>query len=124
MITQYFADFEKSINSLDIITCTEIIKRKLNDFFGIIEGKITFESGVLDVLEVVRVINNQFTKLKYKYHFRNFENELIFRYDNAEHHTNLATFPHHKHIHGNIIESSEPHITQILFEIKTLMSRT
>ncbi|NER02666.1 MAG: hypothetical protein F6K17_08515 [Okeania sp. SIO3C4] len=74
-----------------------IQKRKVNDFFGIIEGIIVFEKGKLDVLEVIRELDGKFLKKKYKYHFRNIENEMIFRYDNMPHHKQLENFPHHKH---------------------------
>lgn len=56
-------------------------------------------------------------KLKYRYHYMNEANQLIFRYDNANHHPQIKTFPHHKHIKDGVIESSEPHLFNILLEI-------
>ena len=47
---------------------------------------------------------------------------MIFRYDNAPHHQNVETFPHHKHLETVITESIEPEITQILAEIKALLT--
>ena len=48
----------------------------------------------------------------------NKEKELIFRYDNAKHHQQIKTFPHHKHSKKAITESSEPSIDSILDEIE------
>ena len=118
MITGYFTDFGNIINSLDFIISSEIQKRKVNNFLGIIEGRLYFENGVLDILEVVKITDNHLSKKKYKYHFRNQNNEMIFRYDNAPHHQNVDTFPYHKHLPDSIIESTVPNISQILSEIK------
>lgn len=121
MITQYFADFGNIVNGLDFVLNSEIHLRKINDFLGVIEGKLTFENGVLDILEVIKLTDNQISKKKYKYQFRSLSGEMIFRYDNAPHHQNVATFPHHKHLETVIIESIEPEIAQILTEIKALI---
>lgn len=122
MITDYFICFGDVINGLDFIIGSEIQKRKVNDYLGIIEGKLIFETGVLDILEVIKITDNQLSKKKYKYHFRNPDNEMVFRYDNAPHHQDVATFPNHKHLPDKIIESNVPNIEQILLEIKELIN--
>lgn len=53
MITQYFIDFGNIVNGLDFVVNSEIQTRKINDFLGIIEGKLTFDNGFLDILEVI-----------------------------------------------------------------------
>jgi len=55
MIDEYFANFCKIINSSFLGFETEIKIRKINDFIGIIEGKIIFDFGVLDILEVIKI---------------------------------------------------------------------
>ncbi len=42
---------------------------------------------------------------------------MIFRYDNAPHHVEIATFPHHKHEVDDIKESLEPSLDEVLLEI-------
>jgi len=44
-------------------------------------------------------------------------NEMIFRYDNSQHHPEIKTFPHHKHIFKCILEAKEPEMIDILIEI-------
>lgn len=61
----------------------------------------------------VEVLN----KIKYRYHYMNDEQVMIFRYDNAPHHSNVSTFPHHKHDAENIIDSTEPSLDRVLLEI-------
>lgn len=55
MIDSYFSDIEDVINDCDFIERTEISKQKINNSFGIINGKIFFNNGLLDFLEVVRI---------------------------------------------------------------------
>lgn len=61
----------------------------------------------------------------YSYHYMDASNNLIFRYDNAEHHQelNLSTFPHHKHEgrEDNILSSNAPTFTDILEEIERIL---
>ena len=121
MITEYFKDFDNIVNSCDFIVSSEIKKRAVNKFLGIIEGVLAFEVGKLDVLEVIKGIADDFSKKKYKYNFRNLENEVVFRYDNVPHHKNISTFPHHKHIADSVVESHEPKIQQILVEIEIIL---
>jgi hypothetical protein len=42
---------------------------------------------------------------------------MIFRYDNAPHHRNIATFPHHKHVGNNVSPSREPSLSTVLEEV-------
>jgi hypothetical protein len=43
--------------------------------------------------------------------------QLIFRYDNAPHHPEIVTYPHHKHTPTAIELASPPHLVQVLQEI-------
>jgi hypothetical protein len=97
-MNEYFAESENFVNNISFALKTQITKRKINEFLGIIEGQIHFTNGVLDFLEVIRIIKNKLEKKKYKYNFRDIKNELVFRYDNATHHLEVSTYPHHKHI--------------------------
>jgi hypothetical protein len=42
---------------------------------------------------------------------------MIFRYDDAPHYGEVATFPHHKHTLGGVQGSTEPELYDILLEI-------
>jgi len=121
MISRYFADFEYKIIGLDFILGSEVSKRKINNFLGIIESKLFFEKGILEILEVIIIIDGQLIKKKYKYHFQNQAGGMIFRYDNAPHHQSITTFPHHKHVQNSIVESIEPDILVIISEVKGML---
>jgi hypothetical protein len=47
-------------------------------------------------------------------------NNLIFRFDNAKHHKELKTYPHHKHSFDMVCESHEVDLFDILLEIQKL----
>ena len=48
--------------------------------------------------------------------------EMQFRYDNAKHHRDIKTFPHHKHTKNEIIESKEIEIQIALAEIEKILT--
>jgi hypothetical protein len=78
------------------------------------EMKIDFiDSSVLHVNEVFTFRNSY---LKYSYHWQTSDNQLIIRWDNAPHHPQISTFPHHKHIqtNENVVESTETDIIAVL----------
>lgn len=119
MIDDYFQEIEDRINHSTIVIRSDLQKIKLDDFSGVIKGKVCFKIGILEFIEVIKVKNNPLQKKKkYKYHFMLNDNTFIFRYDNVSHHREIITFPHHKHIKNDTIESNEPNLLVILKEIK------
>lgn len=50
----------------------------------------------------------------YSYHWQDEKGNLRIRWDNAPHYKNLRTYPHHKHISTNILESEETNIEDII----------
>ncbi len=123
MIINYFRETEQTINSVEGIVSLRLEKRIINDSFGILKGRIIFDQGALDILEVVRISDTgEPHKKKYKYHFRDHDDEMIFRYDNVPHHPEISTFPHHKHTKDRITGSIDPDLTEVLKEIKNLLN--
>jgi hypothetical protein len=51
---------------------------------------------------------------KYSYHWQDIHGNLIIRWDNSKHWHHISTYPHHKHKEGNIIESTEISMEDIL----------
>ncbi len=62
-------------------------------------------------------------RLTYAYQYMMPDNQLIFRYDNTEHHQHIPTFPHHKHegSEDNVIAANAPTLAQVLAEIELLV---
>ncbi len=60
-------------------------------------------------------------RVKYRYHYMTADCDLIFRYDNVPHHSEIPTFPDHKHFPGKIVESSSINIKKVVEEIIELL---
>jgi len=91
-----------------------------DEFEGFVAGKIVFLDGsILDFAEVKNIKVQP--KMKYRYHYMDKDKNLIFRYDNARHHKEIDTFPHHKHIANGIERSNEPNIETIMKEIENII---
>ena len=50
----------------------------------------------------------------YSFHWQTKEDNMINRWDNAPHHKDISTFPHHKHCNDGIFESFEISLVEIL----------
>jgi hypothetical protein len=116
MIEGYFSQIERILQEFPNIRSLSVRKKVYNAKQGYIGGSAIFENGYrLDFIEV-RDIEVR-PKVKYRYQYMDECQNLIFRYDNAPHHRNIATFPHHKHTHNEIIASAEAMLSDVLFEI-------
>jgi len=125
MIDEYFNEIEELLNNNPFIIKNEISKNKLNEYSGIIKGILRFKKSTLSFIEVTDLDNNtDRVKKKYKYHYMDDNNNLIFRYDNVKHYQNIKTFPNHKHTYSEIIETSEPSFKMVLKEIKEYLQNT
>jgi len=117
MINDYFNGIDKTISDYKSIIKSYTKTEKTYSWNkGLIRGKIIFKDNyILSFIELKDIEKEN--KNKYSYHFMNPENELIFRYDNAEYHPELLSFPHHKHIPDEIVDATEPELINVLIEI-------
>lgn len=58
------------------------------------------------------VFENQ--ERKYAYHWTDTSENLICRWDNANHWPDISTFPHHKHMGSKVYESTETSLGDVL----------
>ena len=101
----------------DIIAVAELEEFEVTLNEGFIRGTITFIDGSrLHFLEYIRITNNIPIKLKYRYHYEDAEGNMVFRYDNAPHHRNIATFPI-----INVLPSREPSLSTVLEEVELMI---
>jgi hypothetical protein len=109
----------------DVIESYEINSEKRGFYEGFIKGKIIFlDQSYLHVREFVDV-EIKIQRPMYSYQDMNGVHNLIFRYDNTEHHRklNLSNFPHHKHNGNetNVISSNAPFLKEVITEISNLI---
>ena len=117
MVKKYFASLEEQISLFqNIIGTYSITTKYYTRNKGYISGSIIFiDDSKLGFKEVK---DTEFHKKdKYSYNYMSISGEMIFRYDNAYHHPEIETFPHHKHISTRIMKSDEPELIDVLIEI-------
>ena len=56
----------------------------------------------------------------YAFHWMDKDKNLIIRWDNAPYHPKINSFPHHKHERGDIMESYEISLEEVVHYIESL----
>ncbi|MFQ5980578.1 MAG: DUF6516 family protein [Candidatus Heimdallarchaeota archaeon] len=80
----------------------------------------TFHGGArFNGFEFVTFEADSLAKDKYRYNF--IVGKRIIRWDNAPHHPELATFPHHLHIDSKVTHAQTPSLEYILNYIKRFL---
>lgn len=122
MLNQYLHRLYDTIISRGYVEVERLDFDELPGRQGIIEGQLRFHDGsLLDFDEVVLLRDKQIVKLRYGYHYQNESGEAIFRYDNAPHHPNIITYPHHKHVGSTVEPAQVPDLSEVLREIELLI---
>ena len=79
--------------------------------------RLRFEQGhLLEINEAAIVEEDWVVLLDYRYHCQDGRNRLIFRYDSTPHFPGLSSFPHHKHLPGEVIDSDRPGLPAVVEE--------
>lgn len=101
--------------TLKLIEASEIVKsydiqdfKEGRDFYFLKLRIVLIDDGILYVREYVSQ-----AEYLYSYHWQDKDSNLIIRWDNAPHHKELRTFPHHKHS-PELEESIEMNLEEIL----------
>ena len=100
IIADYFGGLERTLRRNPQVSKLEEPFTCLasDDFNGLVRGRVTFWDGsYLGMYEVVSTELGYPVRISYAYTYLK-EGRRIFRYDNAPHHPEIVTFPHHKHI--------------------------
>ena len=78
-------------------------------------------SSILEIAIFVTEFGNTLSIDKYRLHYMDNHGQMLFRYDNAPHHHELPTCPHHKHTPEKIIQTTMPSLKDILNEISAII---
>jgi len=114
-VGQYFEIIEKAIEYSPAEEA-EIEIEQRDATRGSIDGVIYFAEGSrLEFTERVVVEQRRLVKKEYRYHLVS-GGATVFRYDNAPHHPQISTFPHHKHVGAKILPAVEPDFSRVLDE--------
>ena len=84
---------------------------------GNIGGNIVFKDG--SVLHFKEIFFEE--KRQYRFHYMDERNNLISRWDNAPHHKELRTFPHHVHLPDGVKENKPVKLIDVLDKIEDIV---
>lgn len=124
-IEAYFNHVRQIIDGTTAIILFDVTYSNQGEEVGYIRGNITFLDD--SILHFREYIDAEFgvERLMYSYHYMNSAKQLIFRYDDTDHHheLHLLTHPHHKHdgSEENILASNAPTLEEVLDEITLLL---
>lgn len=120
MIEEYFFDVERAIQEFPDVVSVTLKKRIYNIKQGYISSVIMFnDGGRLEFAEVKDA--DVKSKIKYRYQYMDNGQNMMFRYDNAPHHPEVSTFPHHLHKGDEVNGCIEPSIGEILLTISGML---
>ncbi|MDD2920822.1 MAG: DUF6516 family protein [Anaerolineales bacterium] len=124
-IGDYFSGIERSLRRIKSAEIEgEVTCLTSDDFNGLVRCRVVFWDGsYLDLYEVVSTEMGHPIKLHYAYTYLK-NGARVFRYDNAPHHSEISTHPHHKHIgeQDKLMPAEEPTFSQVLSEIEKLLT--
>ena len=125
-VIDYFSEIQSLIRSSIFVENVDVEYEVKSRSIGIVHGILGLIDGsTLQFMELVNIKRDNMIRLKYRFHLTNVNDEMVFRYDNAPHHPEIATYPHHKHVKGEKVprRSKEVGLKDVLLEIEEMISR-
>lgn len=123
MIRQYISNIERLFSSSPIVLSSDFQKHfdPLEKSLYIKGVVIFIDASVLSIAIFLVKSGNKVQPEKYRFQYMDSKGGMLFRYDNARHHPELKTFPHHKHIENTVKETAMPDIEEIINEVSVII---
>ncbi|OGW50644.1 MAG: hypothetical protein A2Z50_03310 [Nitrospirae bacterium RBG_19FT_COMBO_42_15] len=87
-----------------------------------LKGNLLFiDFSILEIAIFANKLHNEISIDKYRFHYMDKEAHMLFRYDNAPHHPEIPSFPHHKHTSNKTVQSNIPCLKDVLNEITAII---
>jgi hypothetical protein len=122
---KFAEQFEKSVNSSPVVLSSRIEKH-----YGpsgetlYLRGSLRFiDSSLLEFALFASDSGKGPAVDKYRFQYMDRDGRMIFRYDNAPHHPELGSFPHHKHLPDRVLPSPLITLKDLLNEISAVILR-
>lgn len=113
----WFDTVEKHIAGNPLVIFHNLEKKHTSPSTAYLKGEILFVDGTsLAVFQHLCIIESGTSLSDYRYHYMDIDKKLIFRYDNAPHHDEIETHPHHKHTHNGIQACERPDFKDVMAE--------
>jgi len=125
MIENYLSELEYQLTDSPIVVSHIWLRYRASEAEGSFRIRGTLMNG--DTFELAEFVildaNSEIEVVTYSYHWQNTENQLIMRWDNAKHHPQIRTFPHHVHIDNedNVHKSTGMDVDSFLKQIEQIL---
>lgn len=122
MIDAYVQLLLDAISASPIVRASNITLDKRTSHAALIRGELDFIDGSRLYFRELVEGGTDVVRRMYSYHYQSSDATLIFRYDDTSHFPRMASFPHHKHVDGevNVVEAVPPDLSAVLREIETI----
>ncbi|NJN84829.1 MAG: hypothetical protein HC802_22765 [Caldilineaceae bacterium] len=98
-----------------------VVQEQSKDDVGLYRYRLQLTNGdMLEAFEWYRIHAGRVEVGKYSFHWQDPEGLLIARWDNAPHHPELSTFPHH--IHDGVDGDVKPHGPTRIEDVLTMVA--
>ena len=97
-----------------------VIREEAQGDMGLLRYKLTLDGGLLEMFELFQIVDEKVKNLKYSFHLQDKSGNLLKRWDNAEHHPEISTSPHH--VHEGSEKNIQPHKQMNAQELLTLLA--
>lgn len=126
IIDDYFSSIERSLRQNPHVARIDesLVALASDDYNGLIRCRVFFwDDSFLDLYEVVSTELGYPVRVSYAYTYLRL-GQRVFRYDNAPHHGDIITYPHHKHVgpSDRLAPSDQPSLHQVLTEIEAWLN--
>lgn len=124
-IHDYFSGMVRGLKQRRITHLEPVVIQAIDDDNGLFHLRVQFwDNSLLEIREIVTTQHGYPQKRFYSYHYQK-AGQTIFRYDNAPHHPEISSFPHHKHIGAREQPShaSPPTLSAVFDEIEGFLEQ-
>lgn len=126
IINQYIDTIEARLVERPVITSYQILKKEIAPSEGKLRLKLILsDGGAVELFEYISVVDKKIKLLKYSFHWQNSEGKIIFRWDNAPHHQELRSSPHHVHLKNGTVQEvmKVPNILFVIEKIESFLNK-
>ena len=123
-VEEYFDHVRRLVQNLPDTQAERYDEHILSATRGNLRLRLRFsDNALLEISEAIVIVRGELHWLSYRHHYQDSSAALVLRYDNAPHHSEVATYPDHKHSGDQILASVHPSIQQLLEEVRDVRQR-
>lgn len=96
--SEYLSQIKAIILFMPWVVHWDVVREEAQGDVGVFRYRLNLDNGgLLEMFELFRVVDGDVQVSKYSFHWQNAKGQLLKRWDNAAHHPDVTTYPHHIH---------------------------